>query len=121
MTKRIGALVFIFACTSIAWVILGSTIFARTYSLDPGLKSRVASSWGTAQQQSPPSANYLHEWIRDVQDDYKHTTRKEKVTETVPLLLQSSKVDAKLDLEHRQKGLLWYSTYTVYFGGDYDF
>jgi inner membrane protein involved in colicin E2 resistance len=102
-------------------VILGSTIFARTYSLDPDLKSRVASTWGTAQQQSPPSANYLHEWIREVQDDYRHTTRKEKVTETIPLSLDSSKVDVKLDLEHRQKGLLWYSTYTVHFGGDYDF
>ncbi|MCU1305523.1 MAG: hypothetical protein JWN45_218 [Acidobacteriaceae bacterium] len=121
MTKRIAALAFIFACTSVAWVILGSTIFARTYSLNPDLKSRVASTWGTAQQQSPPSASYVHEWVREVQDDYKHTTRKEKMTESVPLSLDSSKIDAKLDLEHRQKGLLWYSTYTVRFGGDYEF
>lgn len=32
MAKRIGALVFIFLCTSLAWVILGSTISDRTYS-----------------------------------------------------------------------------------------
>src|SRR5437879_2432821 len=120
MTKRIAALAFIFACTSIAWIILGSTIFARTYSLEPGLKSRVASSWGTAQQQSPPSANYLHEYLREVPDDYRHTTKQEKVTEAIPLSLDSSKVDVKLDLDHRQKGLLWYSTYSVQFAGVYD-
>jgi inner membrane protein involved in colicin E2 resistance len=121
MTKRIGALVFIFACTSIAWVILGSTIFARTYSLDPSLKSRVASTWGTQQQQLPPSAHYLHEWVKEFQDEHGRTTRREKMVESIPLSLDSSKVDVKLDLEHRQKGLLWYSTYIVNFGGDYEF
>jgi inner membrane protein involved in colicin E2 resistance len=121
MTKRIAALAFIFGCTTLAWIILGSTIFARTYSVEPGLKSRVASTWGTAQEQSPPSAHYVNEWIEEVTDDYKHTTRKEKRTEDVPLSLEASKIDVKLDLEHRQKGLLWYSTYTVHFGGDYEF
>ena len=31
MTKKIIAITFIFICTSVAWVILGATIFARTY------------------------------------------------------------------------------------------
>jgi len=39
----------------------------------------------------------------------------------VPLPLDSSRVDVALDLEHRQKGLLWYSTYKVDFGGVYSF
>ena len=61
MIKRIGALVFIFVCTSIAWAILGSTILSRTYSpLSGELKSRVAASWGTAQEQPPPAASYQH-------------------------------------------------------------
>jgi len=34
MTKRIIAIAFIFICASIAWAILGGTIFSRTYSLD---------------------------------------------------------------------------------------
>jgi hypothetical protein len=46
MFRRIAALVFIFACASIAWAILGSTIFVRTYNLDPGLREKVQSSWG---------------------------------------------------------------------------
>src|SRR6185369_1789537 len=38
-----------------------------------------------------------------------------------PLPLESSSVDVSLDLEHRQKGLLWYSTYKVDFAGTYLF
>jgi len=40
---------------------------------------------------------------------------------TNPLPLESSSVDVNLDLEHRQKGLLWYSTYKVAFAGTYLF
>jgi inner membrane protein involved in colicin E2 resistance len=40
---------------------------------------------------------------------------------TTPLPLESSAIDVALDLEHRQKGLLWYSTYKVNFAGDYSF
>ena len=58
MTKRIAALIFIFFCTSVAWMILGATISYRTYNADEELHSRVASTWGTAQSQSPPSAHY---------------------------------------------------------------
>ena len=35
--------------------------------------------------------------------------------------LESSQVDVDLDLEHRQKGLLWYSTYKIRFAGVYGF
>lgn len=34
MTKRIFAIFLIFICASIAWAILGTTIFSRTYSSD---------------------------------------------------------------------------------------
>jgi inner membrane protein involved in colicin E2 resistance len=120
MIKRIGALVFIFVCTSIAWLILGATIVSRTYSpLSDELKSRVASNWGTAQEQAPPKATYRREYMRTVE-----TAKETKLiasTEIVPLTLDATKVDVTLDLEHRQKGLLWYSTYTVAFAGDFNF
>jgi hypothetical protein len=62
MVKRIVAVAFIFLSTSVAWAILGATIFSRTYSSHADdLKSRVASSWGTAQEQFPPTATYTHE------------------------------------------------------------
>jgi hypothetical protein len=43
------------------------------------------------------------------------------VTVTEALPLESSRVDVNLGLEHRQKGLLWYSTYKVGFEGVYAF
>jgi inner membrane protein involved in colicin E2 resistance len=120
MIKRIAALAFIFACTSVAWAILGTTIFSRTYSsASDDLKSRVASSWGTAQEQFPPSASYTHEVIKTVETE--KGTKQVKNSETVALPVESSKIDVAFDLTHRQKGLLWYSTYRVVFGGDYTF
>lgn len=120
MIKRIGALVFIFVCTTIAWLILGATIFSRTYSpMSDELRSRVAASWGTAQQQSPPTASYQHQAMHVVQDG--NVSKQVESTETVPISLEASTVDVALDLEHRQKGLLWYSTYRVNFVGDYTF
>ena len=38
----------------------------------------------------------------------------------VPVSLQASNLDVDLSLEPRQKGLLWYSTYRVKFGGRYE-
>ena len=59
MFKRIAAIGFIFLCTSLAWAILGSTVFYRTYSLEPELRGRVASTWGAPQEQAAPTATYL--------------------------------------------------------------
>lgn len=123
MTKRIIAIVFIFICATAAWVVLGGTIFQRTY--DSGLVSsdRVASTWGTQQNQAPPNASFT------VQNKKKEETLEngkkvvKTVTETVTtaLPLESSRINVDLDLEHRQKGLLWYSTYKVAFSGVYGF
>ncbi|MGA2482910.1 MAG: inner membrane CreD family protein [Candidatus Acidiferrales bacterium] len=120
MIKRIVALAVIFVCTSVAWVVLGVTIFVRTESpLSDELRSRVASSWGTAQTQTPPTATYQREVVRLVEVEKK--SKVVKKNEAVPLALEASKVDVSFDLVHRQKGLLWYSTYTIVFGGDYSF
>lgn len=120
MIKRIAALTFIFACTSVAWMILGATIFARTDSpTSSDLKSRVAASWGTQQTQSPPTASYTYDTLVDQKTD--HGTEKTTVTHTECLPIDSSKIDVGLKLAHRQKGLLWYSTYAASFAGDYTF
>jgi Inner membrane protein CreD len=123
MTKRIIAIAFIFICTSVAWAILGATLFARTYDSGALSADRVESTWGTRQNQAPPTASYKTttrtqqatvengvQVIRTVNEDH--------ITE---LPLESSKIDVDLDLQHRQKGLLWYSTYKVNFSGVYNF
>jgi inner membrane protein involved in colicin E2 resistance len=121
--KRILVLSFIFICTTIAWVILGATIFQRTYGLDDSLRSKVSSSWGTAQVQEPAGAFFQYE----TQEEEKHwesgdlKTRLVTVTKKIFLPLDSTRANVALELEHRQKGLLWYSTYKVNFAGEYIF
>ncbi len=121
MIKRIAAITFIFVCTTIAWAILGSTIFSRTYDREGRLENSVASTWGTPQEQRPPAANYQVTVQRKVTEkqDGKLVTRLQDETSTVELPLDSSRINVDFDLKHRQKGLLWYSTYSVAFAGDY--
>ena len=123
MIKRIAAIVFIFLCTAVAWAILGATIFQRTYSSDSSAESRVASTWGAPQNQAPPRASYdemvpKKEVSTENGKKFEIVTQ-EKVTTAVPL--EGSHLNVDLDLEHRQKGLLWYSTYKVGFAGTYSF
>jgi inner membrane protein involved in colicin E2 resistance len=121
--RRIAALVFIFVCTTVAWMILGTTIFSRTYSSNQQLEGRVTSTWGSPQEQSPPMAAYKKIQTTPVTEltAGKTITREERSERFFPLPLDASTVDVKLNLDHRQKGLLWYSTYAVVFSGDYKF
>jgi inner membrane protein involved in colicin E2 resistance len=123
MLKRIIAITFIFVCTSIAWVVLGGTIFQRTYSSDSISQSKVASTWGSAQNQTPPVAVY--KTIVTKQEETIENNKKQIKTVQnevwTGLPLTGSSIDVALDLEHRQKGLLWYSTYKVNFSGEYGF
>jgi inner membrane protein involved in colicin E2 resistance len=123
MIKRIVAITFIFLCTAFAWGILGATIFQRTYESDSSSGSRVASTWGSPQNQSPPTASFEEtvpkKEVKTENGRKIETVTQEKVTTTLPL--DSSHINVDLNLEHRQKGLLWYSTYKVAFGGAYSF
>jgi inner membrane protein involved in colicin E2 resistance len=123
MLKRIVAIAFIFVCTSAAWMVLGATVFSRTYDSDQVLEGEVASLWGTRQSQSPPAASAERAEAKTTETvvDGKKRSVTEKVTVTETLPLESSRVDVSLGLDHRQKGLLWYSTYKVGFDGTYVF
>lgn len=123
MVKRIIAIILIFLCATVAWAILGATIFSRTYSADGTLKDRVVSIWGAPHRQAPPTATFE----KIVEKPNATTVNGQQVFGMVrervatPLPLESSRVDVALSLEHRQKGLLWYSTYKVAFAGVYTF
>ena len=123
MIRQIAALSFIFICATIAWVILGSTILYRTHSSDDQLKGHVGSTWGTTQEQPPPNATYTQTEVvpRTSIENGKTIIHNDNVTRYVSLPLESSRVQADLKLDHRQKGLLWYSTYVVDFAADYTF
>src|SRR5689334_23786993 len=123
MTRRIVAIVFIFLCTSFAWAILGATLFARTYDSGSLSASAVESTWGAAQNQAPPTASFMQKIPKqgDVVENSKIITKTWTEDSPVDLPLESSNVNVDLDLDHRQKGLLWYSTYKVRFDGVYHF
>jgi inner membrane protein involved in colicin E2 resistance len=116
-------LVFIFVCTTVAWVILGATIFARTYGSNEQLQGHVASTWGTAQRQSPPTATYTFTDVVNstTVENGKVVVHSENVQRQVPLPMQASRIHVNFHLTPRQKGLLWYSTYAVDFAADYTF
>jgi len=123
MIRRLLAIAFIFLCASVAWGILGATILARTHSADGILRGRVEGTWGAAQIQKAPTADYTvtgsHEEAEMVDGINRRVTRKRDVVYKVPP--RRSDIATALALEHRQKGLQWYSTYTVDFQGEFDF
>jgi inner membrane protein involved in colicin E2 resistance len=123
LLRQILALASIFVCTAIAWMILGSTIVSRTYGANQQLQGHVASTWGTSQEQSPPTAHYTvtEPTSSTTVENGKIVVHNDKVERQVPLALESSRIRLKINLDPRQKGLLWYRTYAVDFGGDYVF
>jgi inner membrane protein involved in colicin E2 resistance len=123
LLRQILALAFIFVCTTIAWIILGATIFSRTYGANQQLSGHVASTWGTAQEQSPPTATYTvtEPTTSTTVENNRLVVHNDKISRQVPLALDGSRIHVGFKLDPRQKGLLWYSTYAVDFTGDYVF
>src|SRR5260221_5720149 len=123
MLKRIVAIIAIFVCTAVAWAILGSTIFYRTYNAESGLSGRVASTWGAPQGQAPPAIarEWQEEKTVEVEEKGKKTTRTESYLRSEAIKIDASRVAASLHIDYRKKGLLWFSTYKVDFDGAYTF
>jgi inner membrane protein involved in colicin E2 resistance len=123
MLRRILAVGFIFLCTAVAWGILSATIFSRTEGLGPGLREKVVGTWGSEQEATPPIAAYYRTETHKVTRKLDDKDIQEMVQEHVayPIPLESSHLNAAIDIDYRQKGLMWYSTYKVTFTGDYAF
>jgi inner membrane protein involved in colicin E2 resistance len=96
---------------------------ARTTTQDSKLKSMVGQLWGAPQVQTAPQFYYQtkkEHVIKTIKDGQTTTDVQTDVTNH-PLLLDSSNLQVHLNLEHRKKGLLWYSTYRVQFSSLYTF
>src|ERR1041385_5237784 len=99
LARRLLFLGFIFGCTSIAWLILSATLDLRTQTADRTLRERVKGTWGEPLTAIAPMAQFAEINQR-------------------PL---STRADAVLNLDYRQKGLLWYSTYRVNLTAQYTY
>jgi hypothetical protein len=122
MAKKIAALIVIYVGCTLAWVILGSSIFFRTQSFSPRLEDQVRLLWGGEHCQTPPQAYYVEDRVRETEEmaDDGSTKRIKTVEQVnVDLPLAASDIGVRLSYEPRKKGLLWYSTYRVRFRGTY--
>lgn len=119
MFKRIAPLVMIFICTAIAWVFLAQTIDFRTYHMDEKLKSVVGELWGTVHKQPAPTAWCTVTSRKKVPATPNRKVYEQSFSKTLPLTLDGSDIAVDLKLQHRKKGLLWYSTYRVEYAGKY--
>jgi len=99
MFRHIAAIAAIFAGTCVGWLILGSTVQARTEESTGRMRDKVVGLWGGPHAQYAPVA-----------------TDGERISQP-----HTSDVNVVLHLEYRRKGLLWYSTYTSDFQAAYDF
>ncbi len=141
MLFRIIAIIFIFACSAAAWVVLFQVNHVRSGDSNYAMAVDVQQLWGTEHaQQAPrvdinwmeveereptldemkerqraqPKGRAADAWIADVNEPVRSKKHHEQ-----PLGLASSNVDVTLDVEHRRKGLLWFATYTVDFDAVY--
>jgi hypothetical protein len=127
--RRLLAIGFVWLASAGAWAILGSTLAIRSGSASGSLLGEVQSLWGPALVQAPPSAKGTETHrsrTREQRYDEKErryfsVERDVDVTTERELVLESSAVDARLHLEHRRKGLVWFPTYGVDFEGRYAF
>jgi len=121
MIGRLISIIFIYACTTVAWFILGGTVVMRSEKQDGKLRGAVGKLWGTEHRQKAPTIWY--ETKREVENKRvegdKVIRELRTQTTTHPVSLDSSKIKVDLALEHRRKGLLWYATYKVRFAARY--
>ena len=97
MLKRLIAVGVIFCCAGLAWNVLGGTLVQRTADSDSSQREHLSAQWGSPQTQEAPQV-----YAADG-----------------PVPIQSSRINVKIDLEQRRKGLLWYNLYQVHFLGHY--
>jgi len=145
---RTFAVIFIFCCTAIAWLILGAAVTKRTDDAKRAGTDAVGQLWGTEQRQrapvfsyvvprqvevnpaektpppptgteaTPPETTTTEPENRDWPDEKPVKTTK-IVNEYVYVEPESADITTDLSLEYRRKGLLWYSTYMTKFDSVY--
>jgi inner membrane protein involved in colicin E2 resistance len=124
MVKRIVAIAVVYLVAVVGWVTLAGTITHRTTQQDAELKQEVGQLWGTPLDQRAPWASLSID----------NSVRSENPVEKGKMIVWSgaepqkhllpiiqNDISVALELDQRQKGLLWYSTYNVRFSGDYVF
>ena len=104
-TRRFIGIIIVFAAATVAWFVLSSTVSTRTDELDKSLSAQMQGQWGPdiVAQASP--------YLADAAGDARGTVGTQPPA--------GSKITAGITHEDRNKGLLWFSTFTVKFKGEF--
>lgn len=126
MGRRVLAIVAIYLLVVLAWMVLGGSVNHRTWSTGGRLRENVAALWGSPQTQLSPELTFTwpekvttSEKVQDASGATRLVTKVDDVWREQQVLLDRSHLGVDLAMDHRRKGLLWYSTYRVGFEGDY--
>ncbi len=104
--KRLFAILFIYACTAVAWFLLGGALNVRTTDAVRSASGPVSQGWGPAMTQPHPTAYYQSPGTRDGRAGIRPA---------------ESHVDVNLASDPKRKGLVKFRTYDVGFRGQYVF
>ena len=130
MLRQIAPIIVIYLCTA-ATSFLAKSVDDRTREYDTKLRGAVGELWGAKQRQEAPTAIARGREPSKINTKANKQKRETEKKQEAPIIcktdgagdlvaLQASNLSAALSLEHRQKGLLWYSTYRVKFGARYE-
>lgn len=121
MFKNIIAIGFVYVIAVVGWMVLGTTIDLRTGSQDDRLKQSVGELWGTPLEQRAPKASLELERTPALATTNAAVNARAPEAEPINVPLVRSNINVGLDLEQRQKGLLWYSLFRAQVAANYTF
>lgn len=101
--RRMMAIVLIFGIAGSGWMILGNATRIRSNEFSGRLGSEVEALWGVPLVQKTPTFSV-------------EIPGSDRVRRIMP---SSNEVQVALAADYRQKGLIWYPTYTCEFKGKY--
>jgi hypothetical protein len=126
--KRIFAIAGIWIGCALGWVVLGSTLVVRSGESSAALSPEVHQLWGPPLEQQQPHAAFtdvrMRESTRTLTDSSGRVsteTSQQPESVQVPAPLRASDITVALELEHRQRGLVWFPTFAADFRGRYTF
>jgi inner membrane protein involved in colicin E2 resistance len=103
---RFFLIILIFTMIGVAWLVLGGTIEYRTANADRAMTEEVNARWGPSSLVQPAPCL--------VTTGYSDATRASAAIDPA-----ASTVTVDFVHEHRYMGLVWFSTYTARFAGEY--
>lgn len=101
---RLFAILMIFVTALAAWVFLGAVSAQRSSMSSDSFYPEVHTLWGSYMVQAAPVF-------------FVKVPGSERKRRFMP---DANRIEAKIDLDYRRKGLIWYSTYTVDFSAEYE-